>query len=349
MKFPLTTLQKYLDAGLVTRRTHLTDDLYIYNYTPRCQFTHAWDEITTQCRGLIVDGDDNIIAKPFSKFFNLEELKPEEIPAEPFEVFDKADGSLGILYPLSNGKYAVATRGSFHSEQAEAASKLIAHMDSFSFRPDWTYLFEIILPSNRIVVDYGDAKELVWLAVFDTESGTEIPYEYLQLYTLRPPFRLIQRFDGLKDLSHIRDLHRDNAEGFVIRFKSGLRVKVKYEEYVRLHRVLTNVSTKTVWEYLSEGKSFDDLLERVPDEFNSWLRSEVAKQRYSYAEIEHAAYEVFDRVKNIESRKEQASALRGNDVSDIVFKMLDEREYGGLIWKRLRPVYSKPFRIEDES
>ncbi len=89
----------------------------IYNYSRTCQYENKWDEITKSCRGLILDQDGNVVAKGFDKFFNIEEHNLENIPNEPFEVFEKLDGSLGILF-WYQGKWILATKGSFVSEQA---------------------------------------------------------------------------------------------------------------------------------------------------------------------------------------------------------------------------------------
>lgn len=38
-----------------------------------------------------------------------------------------------------------------------------------------TYCFEIVYPANKILVDYGKRRELVLLAVIDTEFGFDEP------------------------------------------------------------------------------------------------------------------------------------------------------------------------------
>ena len=38
--------------------------------------------------------------------------------------------------------------------------------------PGYTYLFELIVLWNRIVVDYGDDEKLIVLGVIETESGS---------------------------------------------------------------------------------------------------------------------------------------------------------------------------------
>ncbi|HNR56139.1 MAG TPA: RNA ligase, partial [Flavobacteriales bacterium] len=111
-------------SGLVTVRPHNTLPLRIVNYTPQAQYSRAWTPELLQCRGLIFDHEWNLVARPFPKFFNYEEHIGDEPVAGPlpsgfFTATDKLDGSLGILWRW-NGHVGIATRGSFHSEQAVA-------------------------------------------------------------------------------------------------------------------------------------------------------------------------------------------------------------------------------------
>ena len=117
MKYNLEVLSGYIERGLVIKQNHPTLPLSIYNYSRTCQYDGMWDDITLNCRGLVLDLDGNVIAKPFPKFFNYEEHTPEEIPNESFEVYEKMDGSLGIFF-YYEGEWHMATRGSFTSEQA---------------------------------------------------------------------------------------------------------------------------------------------------------------------------------------------------------------------------------------
>jgi hypothetical protein len=94
----LETLERYHEEGLLHKQTHPTLDLTIWNYSPKVQYEKLWDDITMQCRGLITNSRGEIVARPFKKFFNYEEHSPEEIPNESFEVFEKMDGSLGIIF-----------------------------------------------------------------------------------------------------------------------------------------------------------------------------------------------------------------------------------------------------------
>jgi len=66
-------LNKMIANGYIKKSKHLNAELYLYNYTQNTQFERLWNEVTLQCRGLILDPSYNIIARPFPKFFNLGE------------------------------------------------------------------------------------------------------------------------------------------------------------------------------------------------------------------------------------------------------------------------------------
>ena len=72
MKFDLNILNDYLEKGLVVKNDHPTLPISIYNYSRTCQYENNWDEITKQCRGLILDNEGYVVAKTFNKFFNME-------------------------------------------------------------------------------------------------------------------------------------------------------------------------------------------------------------------------------------------------------------------------------------
>jgi len=83
--------------GFIVEQKHPELDLYLYNYTRKCTFEKAWNIATLLCRGLILDGSGNIISYPLGKFFNWEELSPEErkrLSMLKFDVLDKVDGCL---------------------------------------------------------------------------------------------------------------------------------------------------------------------------------------------------------------------------------------------------------------
>ncbi len=322
--------QRYLSV-----QKHPEADLYICNYTAKAQYDAFWNDYTLICRGLIIDKAGCVVARPFVKFFNLGEIKPDDLPQEPFDVYEKLDGSLGIMYwtdSKSTGTATprIATRGSFVSDQAQAANKILS--DKYThiidkLDPALTYLFEIVYPGNRVVVDYEGVHDLFLLAIVDTNTGRELPL-------IDIGFPLAAKHDGIQHLTQLQQYAQDNREGFVIRFASGMRVKVKFEEYVRLHRIITGLSVLELWEYLSEGKSLDDLLEKVPDEVYNWVQQSIEALQSQYNAIEQVCKKVYQK---LPTRKETALYFQKQKYPHILFAMLTGKDHAPLIWKMIRP------------
>ena len=183
--FAESDLADAIAAGLVRVQHHPEFELSIYNYSDACVWESQWSPVTLACRGLIVeDISRRVVARPYPKFFNHGQLEAPELGLdEEVVVMDKADGSLGILFPLPGEHgYAVATRGSFASEQAQWATRFFqrVYADVFSPNPAWTYLFEIVYPENRVVLDYGDTEDLILLGAVEIASGRSIHVEEAQ-------------------------------------------------------------------------------------------------------------------------------------------------------------------------
>lgn len=212
--------------------------------------------------------------------------------------------------------------------------------------------------SNRVVVDYNGEEKIVFLS-------TSINGEEQHWTTSLSIFNAsgIKKEDIVKCEQHFsfgHDLYKalkekniKNKEGFVLRFQPGnFRMKIKFEEYVRLHSLLTSFSNLDIWRFLMSGKDPEELLVRVPDEFDLWVRENIAKLKESYFLVEQEAKKIVEIVtKGEPSRKEIAEILRrtvNRTAMSIVFNMLDGKDYSEIIWKSIRPKYQKPFwqRIE---
>jgi RNA ligase len=355
LTFDLNILNKYISEGLVVKNDHPTLPISIYNYSRTCQYENKWDEITKMCRGLILDHEGNVIAKGFDKFFNMEEHNTEEIPNEPFEVFEKLDGSLGILF-WYQGKWILATKGSFVSEQAIKGKEILTKKYNFEPIPKgYTTLVEIIYPENRIVCGYGDEESLVVLSMINNSSGKELDYTSLLYISDETRMPVVKKYDVVNDYKTLKSLISKDREGYVIRFRNGFRMKIKGEEYVRLHRILTGFSNVDIWEYLKDGKNIDELLDKVPDEFDKWVRTTIKDLRYEKMSIQENAGKLYDnfienlsghpRYGELPPKKEIAEwvMMQQEFLRPILFRMFDNKDYSDYIWKLIRPKYSKPF------
>lgn len=327
----MNDLEYLIKNGYINKNKHPVYDIYILNYTPKTQYESLWNETTKKCRGLIVDSDNNPISRCFEKFFNYNEVKKEiEFliqKKENFTIFEKYDGSLGISYFL-DGQPRIATRGSFDSVQANKANQILEKKYSkVKLDPGLTYLFEIIYPENRIVLDYGELEDLVLLAVIDTKSNKE-----LDLYSCDFGFKTCKKYNC--PIENIFNSEIDNFEGYVIRFDNGFRFKVKLSEYVRLHKLIFGLSSRNIWESLKDGKDLD--LEGIPDEIFSWIKNTKNKILLEYNDIESSCKNVFSKIFNSE-RKKFAELATENENSSILFKMYDNKEYQNLIWDKIKP------------
>jgi RNA ligase len=217
----------------------------------------------------------------------------------------------------------------------------------------YTTLVEIIYPENRIVCSYGNDEVLVVLSMVSNASGKELDYDSLLKINEETGLPVIKKYDGIQDYKTLKTLISKDREGYVVRFRNGFRIKIKGDEYVRLHRILTGFSNVDIWEYLKDKKDLNELLDKVPDEFDAWVRNTVNELNSQFEGIEKEyqwIFKVTKRVEGIEDRKIFAEyAMRYKNPS-ILFSMLDNKNYDEIIWKLIRPQYSKPFwQKEDES
>lgn len=355
----LSKLNKLNEIGLVEKRIHPSLPLIIWNYSRKVQYDDLWshDPLLVECRGLITDYDGNIIARPFKKFWNIEENK--HVPTHDFTVQEKMDGSLGILF-WYEGKWILSSKGSFTSEQAIKGKEILD--SKYNVHPipkGYTTLVEIIYPQGRICVDYGDDESLVVLSMINTSSGKELEYSSLKMICDETNMPLVKQYDGVDDYSKLKLKIKSNQEGYVIKFSNGDMCKIKGEEYVRLHRILTGFSNVDIWEYLKDGKDISELLDRVPDEFDKWVKTTIGDLKYSCYQLRERAgklhdgfrYGKYGDVNPEPSKKEFAEfVMKQQDVLHaIMFAMWNHNneKVDEIIWKLVKPKYSKPFWQKD--
>lgn len=271
--FTQAELDREIQAGYVRANEHPEDDeMWILNYTEKAAYEGHWNNVTLNCRGLIIGPFCDILARPFPKFFNFDQPGCPVIDLdEPAVVSDKMDGSLGILYREKyTGKYAIATRGSFTSDQAIHATEILRTKYADYIPPKGvTLLFEIVYPENRIVCDYGDMDDLVLLGSVDISNGdnwdaSELDWDWPGPKAEAFPYQTMREALAAEP--------RPGKEGFVVHLIiSDIRVKIKQEDYIRLHRIITGLNARSVWQAMVDGK-VEELIEQVPDEFHNFVR-----------------------------------------------------------------------------
>jgi RNA ligase len=254
--------------------------------------------------------------------------------------------------PKTKDEWIFASRGSFTSEQAIRGSEILKKHNLDSLHPGYTYLFEIIYPENRIVVNYGSEEKLILLGIVHTMvDDFEMPLEYSDGLIGGCNFELVKSYNLGDDIESLKNTISNDNEGYVLKFNDRpiSRIKIKGEEYVRLHRIITNISNRDIWEYLRDSKPLNEILEKVPDEFYDWVRrteSDFIKQ-FNKIKKDHILF--FDEIKEtvgLEDRRRFAESAFNYPHKGLLFNMLDNKPYDRLIWNIIYPKYSKPFKNE---
>jgi hypothetical protein len=369
--------EKYENTGLVERRHHDTFPLDLLCYSRKCVHENLWDKATSLCRGIIItrgqedhDGGE-IVARPFEKFHSCYdpaktaegvfavEMKTEPVVWEPV-VWEKMDGFMCTMYRWENKDY-IASKGSFHSIHAKWATAQIRKM--FGDRlpiilGSKTLVFEGLHKDLRIVIDYKERQELVLLAVIDNETGAEYSPESLESVATELGFNTTLNFELTLEQARAASLGNGKAdeEGYVLTwYRDGVppfRLKMKFIEYLRLHRIVTGVSPKRVWEVLSTGQSAElqEYLNHSTPWFAEFAKKWVRALTTEYDDMKHgadASYSVIQGVLNklwqstgnIPVRKDWAMLIQRPEFekySSILFAMLDGKDIAPVIWRMVR-------------
>ncbi|RZU49951.1 RNA ligase [Krasilnikovia cinnamomea] len=337
--------------GHVRTQRHPARPYVIYNYTEACQYAGAWTPVTLACRGLVVDeSTGRVLARPFPKFFNhTESHAPALRPDAPVAVTDKADGSLGVIY-RDGDALAVATRGSFASDQAKHATALLRSRYPGFVPPDGlTVLVEIVYPENRIVLDYAGLNDLILLGAVEIATGRSHGPAAVPGW----PGPVVDAFGYATLAEALAAPPRAGREGLVVHLTdTDERVKIKYAEYVRLHRLVTGLTPRTVWEVLAAGDDLEALTEPLPDEFHAWVRKVAAELTAAVdalsAEIEAEYARIVANLPPGWSRREFAARAVRSPHRGALFQRLDGKDYRPGLWQAVRPAGDRTNRVDEE-
>lgn len=200
--------------------------------------------IRRECRGLIFDREGRIMSRPFHKFFNVNEKEETQAHvldlSRPHIVMDKLDGSM-IRPVVQDGMVRLATKMGVTDIAIEAERLL--DPDQYDWLEDmmfdgFTPIFEYVAPTNKIVVEYAEAK-LILTAIRNTVDGEYVDGEGLYLMNSPwSPFEVVRIDSSIHDFNAYLTYSRDQQgrEGDIIRFADGHMIKIKNDWYVQIHK-----------------------------------------------------------------------------------------------------------------
>ena len=200
----------------------------------------------------------------------------------PEKVFEKANGSMGITY-FWNGKWRVSTKFSFENDAfTKPAQELLDKMNQEKMDPSKTYLFEIILPNEAHVVDYGNESSLILLNAVDKESGAPDEWSAVVVAAAamgtRTAVDFTEKFKGMTIAQIYEFAQKEgnliNLDGLMCQYRDAsgklVTVKVKAREYDDKKFVRDSLD----WEKLLEEFDIDAL------DINEDKREKLLKYNY---------------------------------------------------------------------
>lgn len=369
-------IEDYLHTGLVQEGIHQTLPLNIFTYGRKAVHENVWDGVTSKCRGIVIDRDtEEIVARPFEKFHNYgSTVVPGLTPADnsvfasqPI-IWEKMDGFMVTAF-FYRDEWHAASKASFHSIHAKWATAELRRRvgtNPTAFPAGYTPVFEGLHPDLRIVVDYGKQKELVLLALIHNETGAEQSPGYLKIYARDNGFDTPELVDMTWQRAAEETLQQytdalGTEEGFVLTWYADsmppFRLKMKFIDYLRLHRMVCGVSPKRVWEVLAGDQTTElqEYLNNSTPWFSKFVQKWIRVMTNEYQALLLQANNVYDAAKETvrvkvgqtpyanmgEERKAWAMEFtrpENEKVASICFAMLDNKDVRPVIWKKVKHV-----------
>ena len=338
------------EAFFYVDQFHLNRWWRIFNYR-LASYTDFLEPSALECRGIMFEIDSEgrdadplrIAARPMQKFFNYRE-NPMTMDVDLYDVehvFDKADGSLITSY-LVDGVVHLKSKGSLHSEQAMAATRLL-RTPEYKWMEEEIFHFhvaeacvnmEYVAPDNRIVLGYMEPK-LIVLNARDTITGDywshdemvvtfgdhachEYDFDHGDVVGGKSRNEVIAEF--LEQLPQ----STNNIEGVVVMMPGGrhggLWMKIKTEQYLTAHRAKDSIN--------SDRRLFEAVLEEATDDLRSlFYDDELALARI--AEMEQKVETIYNHtVDTVERFYERNKELERKTYAILGQEELEKPHFG---------------------
>lgn len=183
--------------------------LRVLKYNNKVFYDNLWnvDERLLECRGTVVNQDDETIVLPFRKVFNYKENGTTVDLDEMVTAVPKLNGFMAAITYTKDYGIIYSTTGSLDSEFVEYIKDLTKdeHINTVSSMPGKTFLFEACHPSDPHIIEETIGLHLI--GIRDTQTGELVPESFL---------------DSIADKTGIK-----RSKGFDIRFGDLLELNKK--------------------------------------------------------------------------------------------------------------------------
>jgi len=291
-------------------------------------------DIVRECRGIIIDEAYNPVCVPFFKFANYGEPYADKIDWATARVEEKIDGSLIKVWNYK-GNWIVSTNGTIFAENANIdsvcdykhrghfsnyaelfnAAVSNAGLDLDSLNPQYTYMFELCSPYNRVVAPHHEIK----IYHIGTRDNTTLRELEIDIGIPKPK---TYHCNDMNDLIEMASKLKYSEEGYVVKDGDYRRVKVKSPSYVAAHYLINNMNDKKLLELLRKNETAE-FLAYFPEyeEFIDNLRRKISALE---AHVNDTLKKRFDNL-HFETRKDFAAVAMKTDYPGFFFSYFDKK------------------------
>lgn len=233
------------------------------------------EPIVQEARGLIINmKTKKVVCHSFNKFFNYDDPNAKAIDWNSAKVLDKIDGILVNLWwdedewhwstngniNAFNGKTNIVT-DTFGNCVIRAITNEGLTYDEFLsyFKPEYTYMFELMTPANILVTKANEDK-LYYLSCRNMITGKE------ECKTVLPVIAPNQyRFNNIKEVIEAANKFDDQHEGYVVVDNNYNRVKVKGQEFLKTFYINNfQLSKQQLMDILLQKEVYDEFIKAFP-------------------------------------------------------------------------------------
>lgn len=284
----MNELQKYLFANKADRMTdeelkHLMDKLDInvkfedglvmFMYRDFADFSNL---VVQNCRGIILYRDTfDIACYPFDKFNNYTSQLASDIDWKSARVLEKLDGQiLKLWFNKYTNVWVLSSNGAIYTRDIIIRGgktvgwlfdNSVSKVDYTKLNKDKTYIFEIVSPYNKVIIDYNET-EIYHIGTRDNitqkEEETDIGISKPKIYNVKSLAEAIETANKIC-------VQGDRHEGFVVVDKNYNRIKVKSQYYFDCKFVMGKLNgSKEVILELIDSLSEDEInsmVQKVPE------------------------------------------------------------------------------------
>lgn len=309
-------------------------------------------------RSSVWDSKGYPVSLSFKKFYNWGE-KPHLTPVPETlagaQLMEKIDGST-LIFSRYNGEMVIRTRGTVDARKQENGyeidyllskyPKLVEYFENSTMHNSvYSYVFEWVSPSNKIVIDYGVEPDMYLTAIISHDDYTyqsqQSCDEFAESLSLRRPKSY--KYDSVEEMKAAVEAFR-GVEGLCVYFHDGQEIlKVKSAQYLFLHRAKSDIASveKVVDLYFNQFdivghfptyEEFYGYLEKAYDfEIAEMARGSVSKIADAIKEVQKIldGFETFIAPYRRLTRKQAATmilqAYGQSGRTSMLFKMYDNK------------------------